>query len=400
MTGTDHNWGELPYESARLMAKFLQDDISAQETEQLHTLLDAATREKVLNTFKDTPAFQQRLAYLRQLDKKAAWKKVLHKQKRSRRYAWRRRLGYAAAAALLAIGALYWLTVPKADDRIVADLVYGYKNDVLPGTTQAELTLSNGEKVILRKDSVELQEEDGTRLRSNHGALQYSAGALVQQESAILYNTLRVPAAGTFHLRLPDGTGVWLNAASELTFPVRFPGSERRVELKGEGYFEVAQDAGRPFTVTVNNNEIHVMGTSFNIAAYSEQHTATTLLSGKVAVAAQGKNIVLKPGQQAVAVPGSLTVHAADVEAVTAWKNGYFYFNETTITGVMEQLSRWYGITVAYHGNISRSVKYGGSISRDAKLGEVLEQLKTISTLHFHIDGKKLTVSSGPLPKD
>lgn len=391
MTGNNNDWGDQPYQTAQLITKFLQDDISDAEMEQLHSLLDADTREKILETFRNTPAFTARLAFMQRLDKKEAWKKVLQKQKGARRHTWRRRLSYAAMVTVILAATLYWQRTVKKDDRIVADHTYGYKNDVLPGTAQAELILSNGKKVMLQKDSVELEEEDGTRLRSHMGILQYAAGD-EPPGTGHLYNTLRVPEAGTFFLKLPDGTSVWLNAESELTFPVRFNDNERTVVLKGEGYFEVAKDAVRPFKVSVNDNEIQVLGTTFNISAYGTV-TTTTLLSGRVAVAAAGKKALLQPGQQALSRGGSLYTAPADVEKAIAWRKGYFYFSQDPVTVIMDQLSRWYGVTIKYEGNIPMSVKYGGTIDRNAKLGEVLEQLKSISGLHFYIDGKILTVS-------
>ncbi len=241
-----------------------------------------------------------------------------------------------------------------ADDR------FGYENDVLPGSARAALILSNGKTIQLQDGDFQLEEQDGTRLHGDSGALRYD-DAHLSSGDATLYNTLRVPIAGTYRIVLPDGTAVWLNAASELRFPVRFNGDRRTVALRGEGYFEVAPDAQKPFSVTANGDTIQVLGTSFNISAYEPARTTTTLVSGKVAVAAPKGRKALEPGQQAVSTPASVRVSAGDMEKAIAWKNGYFYFSNESLPDIMEQLSRWYGVSVSYEEKVNPGVHIGAA---------------------------------------
>lgn len=397
MTEPTTDWGELPYRTAALLLKQHQGTITAGEQQELDHLMDAPARQRLLAEINDFPALEARLNRLGRFNSPAAWQQVNHKRiHTSNKRSLRQRFYWAAAAALSGIAATAWFLSSRQPvnnlARLVPDDRFGYQNDVLPGTSRATLTLSNGKTVQLQGDDFLLEEKDGTRLRSDSGALQYNA--LTASGSETLYNTLRVPLAGTYRIVLPDGTAVWLNAASELRFPVRFTGSQRIVSLRGEGYFEVAPDAQKPFSVQVAGDTINVLGTAFNISAYQPGRTATTLVSGKVAVAARKGSKALQPGQQAVSTAAALQVSPADMEKATAWKNGYFYFSNESIAEVMEQLTRWYGITVAYEGAVDTRMRIGGSISREASLGEVLEQLRLLSGLQFNISGSKLTVSA------
>lgn len=384
---------QLPYEAAQLLVRFLQQDITRDDMERLHALLDAEMLERLLASCADKPALQERAAFMRSLDTKAAWRKVRRKQRQKRRLV--RTAGTMAALLILAVFVVYRWSGTKQDveNRIVADVTYGHQNDVLPGSSRAELTLSNGKKILLQTDSVQLQEEDGSTLHGRNGSLHYAAGREENAGEDTRYNTLRVPAAGTYAITLPDGTRVWLNAESELTFPLRFKGGERSVTLRGEGFFEVAPDPEHIFRVKTEEQEIVVLGTSFNIDAYHTSRTATTLLSGKVKLHAAGKETVMLPGQLAIAGRQSVRIMAADVEKATAWKNGYFYFSKETLPAIMEQIGRWYGVTVEYNVAVDPTHRYGGTMSRDAKLGEVLDMLKSISGLRYKIEGKNIMIS-------
>ncbi|WP_341836730.1 FecR domain-containing protein [Chitinophaga pollutisoli] len=397
MTEPTTDWGDLPYRTATLLLKQHQGAITTAELQELNTLVDAPARQRLLAELNDFPALEARLQRLARFNSAAAWQQVNDKRihahhKRSPR----QRFYWAAAAMLTGIAAIAWFLSSRQIEnnhaRLVPDDRFGHQNDVLPGTSRATLTLSNGQTVQLRGEDFLLEEKDGTRLRSDSGALQYNT--LAASGSETLYNTLRVPLAGTYRIVLPDGTAVWLNAASELRFPVRFTGSQRIVSLRGEGYFEVAADAQKPFSVQVEGDTINVLGTAFNISAYQSGRTATTLVSGKVAIAARKGRKALTPGQQAVSTTTALQVSPADMEKATAWKNGYFYFSNESIAEVMQQLTRWYGITVVYESAIDSRMRIGGSISREASLGEVLEQLRLLSGLQFNISGSELKVAA------
>jgi transmembrane sensor len=193
---------------------------------------------------------------------------------------------------------------------------------------------------------------------------------------------------------LPDGTKVWLNAASSLHFPTAFTGGERRVELTGEGYFEVAKNKHLPFKVAFNDQEVQVLGTHFNIMAYpNEEASQTTLLEGSVSITKRNISRLLVPGQQAKSTIGSagFDIKQVDTQEAVAWKNGEFLFKNTNIQSIMRQLARWYDVDVAYQGNLQNMV-FGGRMSKSKNISEVLKNLELTGTIHFKIEGRRVTV--------
>src|SRR5690606_18957184 len=165
--------------------------------------------------------------------------------------------------------------------------------------------------------------------------------------SAATELTLTTPRGGQYQTTLSDGTKVWLNAGSSLRYPLHFPTDKRVVTLEGEAFFEVSHDTKRPFTVRVADTEIEVLGTQFNVNSY--RNVTTTLVAGSVKIANDTGQQLLKPGQEA-RVEEHITVHAADIDKVTAWKNGYFHFKDDNMMEIMDQLARWYDVDVTYSG--------------------------------------------------
>jgi ferric-dicitrate binding protein FerR (iron transport regulator) len=208
------------------------------------------------------------------------------------------------------------------------------------------------------------------------------------------YNIISTPRGGQYQLILPDGSKVWLNSASSLKFPTAFYGKERQVELTGEGYFEVAKNANTPFSVTVNQMKIDVLGTHFNIMAYNDEKTMnTTLLEGAVTVSDGEMEKKLIPGQQAIVNEATrqMSVGQADILKAIAWKNGLFEFDNTDLSTIMRQLARWYDIEIVYEVTPEKTA-LGGSISRNLSLKEVLNMLEANGINHFNIEGKKIFV--------
>jgi transmembrane sensor len=192
---------------------------------------------------------------------------------------------------------------------------------------------------------------------------------------------------------LSDGTDVWLNAASSITFPTAFTGKERKVTVTGEVYFEVAKNKAKPFKVIANEAEIQVFGTHFNVNAYADEPaTQTTLLEGSVKITRGSSTAMLEPGQQATLnKSGQMSiVEDADIEMVMAWKNGFTSFKSADIQSIMRQVSRWYNVDVYYEGNIPER-KFTGDISRNANLSQLLRLLE-VSKIHFTIEKNRLTV--------
>lgn len=302
------------------------------------------------------------------------------------------RAGAAAAALVVLLGGLY--LYHRKDRHPAGEIAQAPKpallHDVAPGRTTATLTLSNGKTIVLDPASKGmLGQDNGVKISNADSSLTYQgAGA----PGPLAYNTLSTAKGEQYSVILSDGTKVWLNAASELKFPVKFTGGERRVEVRGEAYFEVARNIAQPFYVSSGNMHLQVLGTSFDINAYADEPAIrTTLLEGAVKI---NDKVGLLPRQQSrIAKDGGIqVVRNVDVDETVAWKNGAFSFNNADITTVMRQLERWYDIEVVYEGNKPTDVFYGG-ISRASTLMEVLKILQ-VSKVHFRLEGKKLIVLS------
>jgi len=272
-------------------------------------------------------------------------------------------------------------------------------DDVLPGGNKAMLTLADGQRIDLDSagNGVISQQGGSQAVKSQAGQLSYLS-TQSPKPSAALYNILATPRAGQFKLTLPDGTRVWLNNASRLRYPTAF-GKDRRVELSGEAYFEVADDPGRPFEVAVgapgeDRGSVRVLGTHFNIQAYQDENEVqTTLLQGAVRYTIGANQVVVRPGQEAEAGPGgSLKVISnVDTAGAIAWKNGYFHYSGADVQTVLRQLSRWYDVQVDYEGKIP-DAQFVGDIQRNLPLSLVLEMLEKNQIGRFKIKDRTITV--------
>ncbi|GEP95868.1 FecR family protein [Chitinophaga cymbidii] len=295
----------------------------------------------------------------------------------------------AAAAAIVAVSAAFYFFSGKEQHREPAQLaVHPVPHDVAPGGNKALLTLANGDVIAL--DSTAVHKLGGSKLNLGAGLLAYAQtpdGAMVQ------YNTLTTPRGGQFCVALADGSKVWLNAGSSLRYPTAFTGNERKVELTGEGYFEIAPQAEKPFKVQVRDMQVTVLGTHFNIMAYPEEAAIqTTLLEGAVQVSSGHAGHRLKPGQQAALdKQGAWKVlSGVNTEDALAWKNGMFSFREADVATIMRQLSRWYDVTVEYKGAVP-ALRFGGYVSRNSNLSQVLKILE-LSGLQFSMEEGKIIV--------
>lgn len=387
---------QYDFELSSLIYKHLTNSLTKEERKELDDFIASdKSVSTIIHYFENPQNLQERLSYLRSVDVDSAKQQVFKKYKQKKRKPFINALKYAAMLAVFSLISLYFFFPQinsKNNDRIVAYIGSSYKNDILPGEEQANLRLSNGTEVPLGKGKAQWVEADGSVLVERNGKLIYIPENYTINP-AVLYNTLTVPEAGVYQLVLPDATKVWLNANTTIKYPVNFIGSERLVELQGEAYFEVTKDASRPFIVKTNGNEIRVLGTSFNVNSYDNTTTSTTLFTGKVSVNYNNNERDLEPGQMLIAKGNQVNVHFANLERAAAWKNGYFYFDRENITEVMQQLSRWYGISTVYKEEISDQ-KIGGSISRNVNLSEVLEMLKDVSNLTFQINGKQVDISN------
>jgi ferric-dicitrate binding protein FerR (iron transport regulator) len=309
-----------------------------------------------------------------------------------RRWRW---LAVVACIVLLA-GTLTWLWMAPATKPGIAKTVVPKVNDVAPGHDGAILTLANGKQIVL--DSTQngtLTVQGNVRVsKLKSGQLSYTS--LNGSSAEILYNKLTTPRARKTTVILGDGTQVWLNAASSIRYPITFAGKERVVEVSGEVYFEVAKNIAMPFIVKRmgTNEQVEVLGTSFNVNAYDDEDTMrTTLLEGSVKVTKGADSDVLRAGQQAVAVKGSnkiKVINEADIDEVMAWKNGRFQFSNMDMKTIMRQLARWYDVDVVFEGEAPK-IRIGGFIHKDVNLSTVLEFLKG-NGVRYRLEGKKITI--------
>lgn len=302
-----------------------------------------------------------------------------------------------AASIVLAISVGSYFMIYKNHEEVPY-----FANDILPGRNQATLTLANGQKIILTMGlSGQLAQQGNTTIGvSSQNAITYTTSG-ADTHSAVTYNTLStaVGEQSPYPLVLPDGTRVWLDAMSSITFPVSFKGKDRTVKVSGEAYFEVVHNDAQPFKVILKNQIVEDIGTHFNISAYDDgSETTTTLLEGAVKVSLSGtvphgsrQELLLKPGQQSVLKGNSLSAVDVDPQEAIAWKNGYFRFNNENIRSVMLQLSRWYDIEVQYLGPVPDEKFYATS-SREKNISEVLTMLQKTKGVRFKIEGRRVTV--------
>ncbi|WP_121811365.1 FecR family protein [Mucilaginibacter kameinonensis] len=301
---------------------------------------------------------------------------------------WSRLAAAASIIICMSLGSYFYFR-DQAPDRVASHL----QHDIHPGRNEATLTLSNGQKIKLTRKLIgNLMQSANAIVTVKNNNIYYQSG---NKTSAPGFNILSTAKGekSPFPLVLPDGTKVWLNALSSIRFPTDFNGRTREVMVTGEAYFEVVHDKNKPFKVMVKNEVIEDIGTHFNINAYdNEPVLKTTLLEGRVKVSRSGQTLYLNPGESAKGSANDLAIVKADVQTVTAWKDGYFNFHDADIPSVMRQIARWYDVDIQYEGNIpSRS--FNGELEQNLTLEQVLKLL-SYTSVHFRIEGKKIIVTS------
>jgi transmembrane sensor len=297
---------------------------------------------------------------------------------------------YAAAIAALLIASGGYLFFRYQAGPGVEQIAQQQDAAILPGSNKAILTLADGSTVTLDSSVNQVIRQGNAAVYQQQGQLQYKTTA--QQSTQTATNTLTTPRGSTFRVTLPDGTRVWLNSASSLQYPMAFNGGERVVTLRGQGYFEVMQNARQPFRVKANGMEVTVLGTSFDIMAYADENAiSTTLVDGAVKVTQGTAEATLKPGQQAVLnEKDALSVHPVDVNQVIAWKTGFFEFANTDLATIMRQIARWYDVEVVFE-NTPSNERFLGRIGRDQPLSRILQLLEE-NGIQFRVTGKKIMV--------
>lgn len=302
--------------------------------------------------------------------------------------------GWSAAASLLIAALVIGLTRSGSPGSSPAPALSSSLPAVQPGRNTAILTLANGDKVLLDSAGTGKQlamQGNAKLVKVDDGTIAYSATS--STGAAIAYNVLATPRGAQFKLRLPDGTQVWLNNASSIRYPASFSGSDRTVELSGEAYFAVAKDAEHPFQVKAGGLSVEVLGTGFDLSTYSDEPAAlATLVEGKIRVGLGIQHAILEPGQQVAAGHGDWkVVKSVNTEAVTAWRDGLFDFDNADLHAVLRQLARWYDVEVEFRGTVPDK-RLQGQMQRNLTLNQVIEILQD-KDVHFSLEGRKLIVS-------
>ncbi|HEY4289266.1 MAG TPA: FecR domain-containing protein [Puia sp.] len=406
-----------------LIDRYLANDCSKEELEELLRLVseqeDIATLDDVLKDHwmkmgaeqKARPddsrnrRWDARYAVMMQDAAKEAEKDAgSGKPARKKRIWW-----MAAAAMVLVLGtAGYRIWHARSQEPLAVARpekpVSRYNDDLLPGSNGAVLTLDGGQKIVLDSAGNRmLAIQSGTRLTNRNGKIIYEGKTSEETTKTgeettktgeeTTFNTLSTSKGKQYQLVLSDGSKVWLNAASSIRYPVAFPGNARTVEITGEAYFEIAHDPQQPFTVSANGVKVNVLGTSFDINAYSDEPAVrTSLLDGAVQVSTGQTARTLQPGQQAKTdKEGQIRVSSGiNTDDIIGWKEGYFSFDNTDLATVMREIARWYDVDIVYEGTVPDR-RFGGEISRNSNASKVLKILEA-SNVHFKIEERKIIV--------
>lgn len=394
------------YELAKHISIYVADEKKIMPAGLQDWLNESEANSLLFNKLVEAEKIKAAAESYHNIDTDRAWKTVSEKLFAEKiplrtRPLWTR-IGVAASVLLISgAGLWHFYTQHKALNSL--DAAHPTANNIiLPGKNAATLTLADGRKITL-SDAMngELAKEGGVSIQKTQaGEIVYKVNGVSgskKNDTEIRLNTISTARGEQYQIILPDGSKVWLNAASSLKYPASFNSfKERNVELAGEAYFEVFPNAKQPFTVKTTNQLITVLGTHFNIKSYSnDELTRTTLLEGSVSIKPSRTDglVMLKPGQDFSfnELTGRSMLSKANIEQAMAWKNGYFYFQNEDIKTIMQDISRWYDIEINYEGKMTNS-GYDGSISRFKNIKEVLEILELTGGVHFKINGRRVTV--------
>jgi len=398
---------DRPYsrEMMELSENLLNGTITPEERKKLSEWYDGFDDEKLVLDPGQARVFQQL---------KGGMLEEIRREMRPggmvRRLSWRR-VAVAAVLALIAGGGYFVMKDGRASGLVAAGAkVAPAGEDILPGSDKAVLELGDGSTVVL--DSVHAgtigRQGSAEVVKNRNGGLRYAVGGQTAGGDAagaqaangvvaVVYNRLTTPKGGQYRLELQDGTIVWLNAGSSIRYPTAFTGAERRVEIRGEAYFQVARDARHPFRVAAEgpaggSTEIEVLGTEFNVNAYADEPEArTTLVSGGVRVRTEKDAVVLGPLQQAVAsAKGLREQEVADLAQVIAWRSGFFAFEDGDVPTILRQIARWYDVAIAYDGKVPAD-RFTGRFPRSTSLAGVLKILN-ISGVRLESENRTIRV--------
>jgi ferric-dicitrate binding protein FerR (iron transport regulator) len=378
-----------------LVKQYLKKDLPEAEQAEFQRLLHAPAHQEALQAAFEEQAGELDMNAAQDQDLLPLLQVALQSDKPAPRVHFLRRRVWAAASIILVLAAGAWLWTVNKKNIPPPDMT-AKPVEIAPGKAGAILTLADGSEVVL--DSLGngvIAQQNGASVVLTNGQLAYTPAD--NSTATMAFNTISTPRGRQFQVTLPDGTQVWLNAASSVRYPTMFSGKERQVEVTGEAYFEVAKNTAMPFRVNVGGKaEITVLGTHFNVNAYeNEKAIATTLLEGSVRISSgkQAQPVVLQPGEQARitnTTAGIKVIANADIDKTIAWKNGLFYFEGASLAEIMRQLERWYDIEVVYEKGVP-DIQFEGEMTKDVSLNGLLVMLGR-TDIRFRLEGRKLIV--------
>ena len=393
-----------------LIEKFLEEQLPLEEEKELNEWLAEAEENRIFfQQITDKSILREKLKIYQSTNSDAIWQKTVQKidggklvnlypEKKVYRISYTKIAAAAAVILFISAGTWYYFGQPVQKQTAKTEnnnnKALPVSNLIIPGSTKAILTLADGSTIDLNGvQNGALAKQGQTQVTKNDGRLIYNREPNVDgpQNSQSVYNTVTTPKGGEYHITLPDGSKVWLNAASSLRFPIAFAGNERIVELTGEAYFEVnpqdqklttttQKNTKTPFIVKIttpsgNLNEVEVLGTHFNVMAYAEENAVkTTLVEGKVKVTSGNSFQTIKPGEQAKLKDGGITVKNVDASEVVSWTKGYIPVGGPDLDYTMRQIGRWYDVNIIYKGK-KPETSFEGKLSRTASIKGVIELL-------------------------
>lgn len=382
----------------RLVRGWMEDTITPEEKEELVSLLDeqnllpdvesglqeaweAQTSQPVFSE-AETVSMIERILSNNRIEEEEESQPPVHRIHFMRRWGW----VAASIILLLSAGVYLWTKDPAARPAVVQTPT----NEVMPAMGKVVLKLPDGKQIYLDSTQGNIVQEGALVVNNEKGSLAYN-GAAGKME----YHTLATPGGRQYKLQLPDGTNVWLNAASSITYPIAFTGADRQVTVSGEVYFEVAKNKSKPFRVAAQDMLITVTGTHFNVQTYNDEpFFTTTVLEGGVKVSRNNRTVTLSANQQSLSdSTGTISVQRnVNVQETMAWRQGLFHFESADLPTILRELARWYDLEVRYEGTISKE-RFFVIVNRNSSLSAVLKALQT-DDVEFRIDGRKLTVQS------
>ena len=385
------------YQDAALMRKFLLGEANEAERKELEKrLAECPDLKKVYEQLQNGETLKAAFGEYKDYSSKKAYQSFLQKigrmEKKERKPSISRVWWYAAAAVIvLAAGLSFYMSnfYSAVEEKRVL---------IQPGTQQAQLTLPDGSIIDVDKKEVNVV-VDGVQVKYKKGVLSYQPTVTTQheeestEEKPVKSNELVIPRGGENTVILADGTTVHLNAGSKLTYPVRFAGKRRVVALEGEAYFDVVKDETRPFIVQTHLGEVTVLGTAFNINAYTDASVYTTLVHGKVQFSSSSiGTTILSPGEQAVVSANGSEKRMVDLDEYVGWVDGRYVFNNRPLGEIMQTFERWYDIQVYYETPHLRDITYSGSLKRYGTINSFLDALELTGDLTYKISGRNILI--------